>query len=104
MSFQLSVLINQMWFCGLLLTHFHCLLQLILTILSLLQFCFNCCSCSRYTKIGLIEKKLSEKYFQKMENTSIEDAGSGKFVYVSDDITLNLAPAVALIIAGVLCK
>ena len=39
-----------------------------------------------------------------MENTSIEDAGSGKFVYVSDDITLNLAPAVALIIAGVLCK
>ena len=39
-----------------------------------------------------------------VDTTELEDAGTGKFVYVGDDMTLNLTPAVALIIAGILCK
>merc|ERR1712122_458148 len=35
-------------------------------------------------------------------NTAVEEAGTGKFIYFSDDISVNLLPLVALIVAGIL--
>ena len=37
-------------------------------------------------------------------NTAVEEAGTGKFIYFSDDISVNLLPLVALIVAGILRK
>ena len=37
-------------------------------------------------------------------HTAVEDAGTGKFIYFSDEVSVNLLPLVALIIAGILRK